>query len=83
VDSVPDLPDVALAYLRRRRRLLVRLERVAQARRRWDVWEANARLPEARRRPVAKPVLGREALAGLHQLLSEELARRDGARPES
>jgi hypothetical protein len=80
VDSVPDLPDVALAYQRRRRRLLVRLERVAGARRRWDAWEANARRPEDRRRPVARPVLDREALDGLHEMLTEELARLDGAR---
>jgi hypothetical protein len=75
---VPDLPDAALDYLRRR--LLGRLERVARARRRWDAWEADARLPEARRRPVTEPVLDREALDGLHETLSEELARPDGSR---
>jgi hypothetical protein len=80
VGSVLDLPDAALDYLRRRRRLLVRLERVARARRRWDAWEAVARLPEARRRPVVRPVLDRDALDGLHEMLSEELARPDGAR---
>jgi hypothetical protein len=50
------------------------------ARSRWDAWEANARLPEARRRPLAEPVLDRAALDGLHELLTEELARLDGAR---
>jgi hypothetical protein len=77
---VDSLPDAALAYLRRRRCLFVRLERVAQARRRWDAWEANARLPEDRRRRVAEPVLDREALAELHEMLREELARLHGRR---
>jgi hypothetical protein len=42
--------------------------------------EAAIRLPEARRRRVAEPVLDREALAGLHEMLREELARLDGRR---
>jgi hypothetical protein len=52
---VDPLPDAALEYLRLRRRLLVRLERVARARRRWDTVETNARLSEGRRRPVVRP----------------------------
>jgi hypothetical protein len=57
-----------------------RAGRLERALRRWDAWETNARLPEAGRRPMAEPVLDREALAGLHQMLSEELACLDGAR---
>ena len=78
--SAASAAEAALDYLRRRRQLLVRLERVAGALRRWDAWEANARLAEARRRPVVRPVLDREALVGLHEMLSEELARLDGSR---
>jgi hypothetical protein len=57
-------------YPRRRRRLLVRPERVARARRRWGVGEANARLPEDRRRSVVQPVLDREGLDGLREASS-------------
>ena len=69
------------AYLRRRRWLLVRLERVERALRRWDAWETNLLLPEELRRPVVRPVLHREGLAGLQRMLTEELARLDGSRP--
>jgi hypothetical protein len=72
------LADAALAYLRRRRRLLVRLGRVERALFRWDVWETNDLLPDDLQRPVASPVLTREALDGLHRMLTEELARLDG-----
>jgi hypothetical protein len=72
--------DAAQAYLSRRRHLLVRLERVEQALRRWDAWETNALLPEELRRPASKPILGRPALDGLQRMLTEELARLDGKR---
>ena len=78
--SAAPAAEAALDYLRRRRHLLVRLERVAGALRRWDAWEANARLAAARRRPVVRPVLDRAALVGLHEMLREELARLDGSR---
>jgi hypothetical protein len=54
--------DAALAYLRRRRHLLVRLARVERAPRRWAAWETNALLPDALRRPMTPPVLHLEGL---------------------
>jgi hypothetical protein len=80
VGSLPDLPDTVLDYLRRRRRLLVRLEWVGRTLLRWEAWETNVRLTNDLQRPVPPPVLPREALDGLHELLTEELARLDGAR---
>jgi hypothetical protein len=74
------IADIAEDYLRRRRHLLVRLERVERALRRWDTWETNALLPEELRRPVVRPILHRENLDSLRRLLTEELARLDGAR---
>jgi hypothetical protein len=74
----PSAAEDALAYLRRRRGMLVRRARVERALQRWDVWETNALLPEALRRPLAPPELTREALDGLHRMLTEELARLDG-----
>jgi hypothetical protein len=74
------IADAAQAYLRRRRHLLVRLERVERALRRWDAWETNLLLPEELRRPVIRPVLHREGLDGLQRMLTEELAPLDGAR---
>jgi hypothetical protein len=71
----------ALAYLRRRRGLLVRLERVERALRRWDAWETNLLLPEERRRPVVRPLLHREGLDSLQRMLTEELTRLDGPPP--
>jgi hypothetical protein len=67
-------------YLRRRRRLLVRVERALC---RCDAWETNRLLPEERQRPAAWPVLPREILDAVQRLLTEELARLDGARPEA
>jgi hypothetical protein len=82
VPPPPSAADAALAYLRRRRGL-VRLARVERALARRDAWETDALLPEDLRRPTAPPVLTREALDGLYRMLTEELARLDGARPES
>ena len=53
------LADAALAYLERRRWVLVRLERLERALRRWDAWETNALLPEELQRPADRPVLPR------------------------
>jgi len=78
VPPTPSLADAALAYLCQRRRLLVRSERVNAAISRWDEWEANVCMPEGLRRDVPPPTLSREALDGLHRLLTEELARLDG-----
>jgi hypothetical protein len=78
--SAASAAEAALDYLRRRGHLLVRLERVAGALRRGEAWEATARLEAARRRPVVRPVLDREALVGLRRMLTEELARLDGSR---
>ncbi len=78
VPPMPSLSDDTLAYLRRRRGLLVRLERVEEAIRRWDAWETNARLPDGLRRPGRAPILHREGLDGLRRMLTEELARLDG-----
>ena len=58
--------------------LLVRLERIKRALRRWDAWETNALLPEELQCPVVQPVLHREGLDGLQRLLTEELAWLDG-----
>jgi hypothetical protein len=59
------------------------LARVEQALARWDAWEANGLPSEALDRAAGRPVLTREALDGLHQMLAEELGRLDGGRPES
>jgi hypothetical protein len=72
------LADAAQAYLRRRRCLLVCLERIERALRRWDAWETNLLLPEELRRPVVRPVLHREGLEALQRMLAEELRRLDG-----
>jgi hypothetical protein len=81
VSPVPPSPslvaEAAVAY-RWRRRFLVRLARVEHALERWDIWETNALLLEDARRPTTPPVLTREALHGLQQMLTEELARLDG-----
>ena len=77
VPPPPSLAEAAPVYLRQRRHLLVRLERVERALRRWDAWETNALLPEERRRPVVPPILHREGLDSLHRMLTEELARLD------
>jgi hypothetical protein len=74
----PSAAEDALAYLRRRRAMLVRLARVERALARWDAWETNTLLPDDLRRSVPAPVLTREALDGLHRMLTEELARLDG-----
>jgi hypothetical protein len=67
-----------LDYLRRRRQMLARLETVARARRRWETWERNQRVPPRQRVPVTRPTLDWQALDGLHEMLTEELARLDG-----
>jgi hypothetical protein len=77
------LADAAQTYLARRRRLLVRLERVERALRRRDAWETNRLLPAELQRPAAWPALPREILDAVQRLLTEELARLDGARPEA
>ena len=81
--SLQELPsslvaDAALVYLRRRRHPIVRWAWVELALRRWDAWETNALLPDDLQRPVATPVLPREALDSLERMLTEELARLDG-----
>ena len=77
------IADAAQTYLDRRRWLLVRLERIERALRRWDAWETNALLPEDLHRPVIRPMLPREVSDGrqrlLTRLLTEELARLDSA----
>jgi hypothetical protein len=77
VSSMGPLPSpvaaAAVASLRRRRGLLVRLGRIERALRRWDARETNALLPEALRRPVVRPLLHREGLDGLQRRLTEEL----------
>jgi hypothetical protein len=71
--------EAALAYLRRRTRLLVRLTRVEQALCRWDAWDMNALLPDDLQRPMTPPILHREGLDGLHRMLTEALVRLDGS----
>jgi hypothetical protein len=73
------IADTAQTYLARRRRLLVRLERVERALRRGDAWETNVLLPAELQRPLAPPVLPREILDSVQRMLTEELARLDGA----
>lgn len=72
------ISDAAVAYLNRRERLLIQLERVNAAITRWDEWEANAHLPGDLRRDMPHPTLFRAALDGLHRMLTEELGRLDG-----
>jgi hypothetical protein len=72
------IADAAQAYLARRRRLLVRLERVERALCRCDAWETNRLLPEELQCPAAWPVLPREILDAVQRLLTEALARLDG-----
>jgi len=69
----------ALTYLRRRRLLLVRLARVERARRRRDAWERDRLLPAELQRPAVPPALPRGLLDAGQRLLTEALARRDGA----
>ncbi len=76
---MPATTDSAVAYLHRRERLLLRLARVNAAISRRNEWEANAYMPGDLRRDVPQPTLPREALDGLHQMLTEELGRLDGA----
>ena len=84
VASPTGLADAALAYLRRRERLLVRLERVNAALCAWAEWEANAYLPDYLQRPLRPPMRSRAALDGLHRMLTEEVGRLDGgATPEA
>ncbi len=78
VSLTPSTSDTALAYLRRRERLLVRLARVNTAISRRNEWEANAHMPGDLRRDVPQSTLPREALDGLHRMLTEELGRLDG-----
>jgi hypothetical protein len=66
-------------YLRRRRRLLVRLERVERQLRRWDAWETNALLPEELQHVRSRPPVPRTALDALQRMLTDELARLDGS----
>ncbi len=75
---MPSTGDAALAYLRRREHLLVRLQRVNVALSRWHEREADACLPGGLRRDVPTPTLSREALDGLHRMLVDELGRLDG-----
>jgi hypothetical protein len=70
--------QLRLVGLRQDRREVVRLGRVEQALLRWEAWETNALLPNDLQRPATPPVLTREALDGLHRMLTEELARLDG-----
>jgi hypothetical protein len=76
--AVP-ISDVAEDDHCRRRHLLVRLERVERALRRGDTWESNALLPAELRRPGVQPILHREDMDNLQRLLTDELARLDGA----
>ncbi len=68
----------ALAYLRRRERLLARIQRVNDAISHYDEWEANRHLPPDCRRVLPTPPVSREGLTGLHRMLVEELARLEG-----
>ena len=72
--------DAAHSYLRRRRCLLVCLERIERELRRGDARETNFLLPEELRRPVVRPVRHREGLDALQRLLADALARLDGSR---
>lgn len=69
--------EAAVAYLRRRQRILARLERVNAALTAWAEYDANTHLPDDLKREVRRPELSREALTGLHAMLVEELARLD------
>ncbi len=78
LSAVASPADDALDYLRRRERLLARLARVNAAISRWNEWEANAYMPGDLQRDVPQSTLPREALDGLHRMLTEELGRLDG-----
>ena len=45
----------------------------------YDEWAANRHLPPDLRRPLPEPALPRAALADLHRVLVEELARLEAA----
>lgn len=75
------ISDAAVAYLNRRERLLIRLERVNEAISRRNEWEANAYMRGDLRRDVP-PTLSREALDGLYRMLLEELGRLDDSEAE-
>ena len=67
--------EVGLDYLRRRERLLARLQRVNETIAQYDGWEANEHLPPDLRREVPKPQFPRTALVEFHRMLVEELGR--------
>ena len=72
------IAEVAEDYLRRRRHLLIRLERIERALRRWDRWETNRLLPKEFRYPTGQPALPCEILDVVQRLPTEEPARLDG-----
>ena len=78
---MPSPGEAALDYLRRRERLLARLERVNDAISAYDEYEANRHLPPDLLRRLPEPSLSREALTGLHRMLVEELGRLEQAWP--
>ena len=73
------IAEVAEDSLRRRRRLLTSLERVERELRRYDAWETNGLLPAAVQGAARRPRLPREGLDALQRMLTDELARLDGA----
>ena len=72
---MPSASDAALDYLRRRERLLARIQRVNETIAQYDEWEANEQLPPDLRRDLPKPQFPRTALVELHRMLVEELDR--------
>jgi hypothetical protein len=73
------IAEVAEDSLRRRRRLLTSLERVERELRRYDAWETNGLLPAEVQGAARRPRLPREGLDALQRMLTDELARLDGA----
>ena len=75
--------DDALDCLRRRERLLARLQRVNDAISAYDEWEANRHLPPDCQRVLPTPPVSHEGLTGLHRMLVEDLARLEGRQAPS
>ena len=76
--GMSERPSVSVAaedLLRRRQRLVARIERVDKAVRQWDALGERQRLPEDHQSDVLRPSLRREALVEFRAMLLEELAR--------
>jgi hypothetical protein len=65
--------ESVLGYLRQRRATLLRLRRVRRTLRQWDEYEAQALLPPGIPRRACAPLLSRDAVESLRDVLLEHL----------